>query len=57
VLISIFKTSLEVPPVILQLFLCWVTEERQDGEEKTLGKAIKLKFISKNGGGVARKME
>lgn len=31
----IFGTSLEVPSVILQLFSCWGSEERQDKEEKT----------------------
>lgn len=41
VLISIFKTSLEVPSVILQLGLCWDTEERQDGGRKNFGKRDK----------------
>lgn len=43
VLISVFKTSLEVPSLILQLILCWDNGERQHGEEKTLEKGIKLK--------------
>lgn len=34
VLISVFKTSLEVPSLILQLILCWDNGERQHGEEK-----------------------
>lgn len=43
VLTNIFKTSFEVPSIILLLFFYWNTEERQDGEEKTSRKGIKLK--------------
>lgn len=42
VLISILKTTLDVPSVTLQLFVCWDTEESQDRELKTgVGKGIK----------------
>lgn len=43
-LITIFKTSLEVPSVILQMFLCWDNEERHSGKETTFAKGIKLKY-------------
>lgn len=38
-----FKTSLEVPSVILQMFLCWDTEERDNGKEISFAKGIQLK--------------
>lgn len=42
-LINVFKTSFEVPSVVLLLFFYWDTEERQGGQEKTSRKGIKLK--------------
>lgn len=43
VLITNFKTSLEVPSVILQMFLSWAPEERHNGKETASAKGIKLK--------------